>query len=105
MELKKLIITGGGTGGHVYPGLAVAKALQIQKPDVEVFWVGSPEGMENKLVPVEGYPLFQVQVGKLNMTGASIKSKILTVLGLPGSFLKCFKLIRKIKPDCQDLLL
>jgi UDP-N-acetylglucosamine--N-acetylmuramyl-(pentapeptide) pyrophosphoryl-undecaprenol N-acetylglucosamine transferase len=100
MQLRKLIITGGGTGGHVYPGLAVAKAIQAQKPDVEVFWVGSPEGMENKLVPQEGYPLFQVQVGKLNMTGASFKSKFFTLLGLPISFYKCFQILRKIKPDC-----
>lgn len=100
MGLKKLIITGGGTGGHVYPGLAVAKATQAQKPDVEIYWVGSPEGMENKLVPKEGYPLFHVQVGKLNMAGASLKSKILTLIGLPRSFYKCFQILRKVKPDC-----
>ncbi len=100
MELKKLIITGGGSGGHVYPGLAVAKAVQAQKPDVQIFWVGSPEGMENKLVPKEGYPLYQIQVGKLNMTGASFKSKLLTIIGLPVSFYKCFQLLKEIKPDC-----
>lgn len=100
MELNKLIITGGGSGGHVYPGLAVAKAIQAQRPQAEIFWVGSPEGMENKLVPPEGYPLFQVQVGKLNMAGASLKSKVLTLLGLPVSFYKCFQILRKVKPDC-----
>ncbi len=100
MELKKLIITGGGTGGHVYPGLAIAKAVQAQKQNVEIFWVGSPDGMENKLVPIEGYPLFKVQVGKLNMVGASLRSRLLTLLGLPVCFYKCYKILKKIKPDC-----
>ncbi len=100
MELKKLVITGGGTGGHVYPGLAVAKAVQNLKQDVQVVWVGSPEGMENQLVPREGYPLETVQVGKLNMAGASLKSKIITLCGLPVSFFRCYQLLREIKPDC-----
>lgn len=100
MGMKKLIITGGGSGGHVYPGLAVAQAIRNQKPNVEIFWAGSPEGMENKLVPPEGYPLYQIQVGKLNMSGASLKSKILTLIGLPTAFYKCFQILKKIKPDC-----
>jgi UDP-N-acetylglucosamine--N-acetylmuramyl-(pentapeptide) pyrophosphoryl-undecaprenol N-acetylglucosamine transferase len=100
MALKKLIITGGGSGGHVYPGLAVAKAVQAVKPEVQIVWIGSPDGMESKLVPQEGYPLLQVQVGKLNMAGASLKSKIITLMGLPFSLLKCFQILRREKPGC-----
>jgi UDP-N-acetylglucosamine--N-acetylmuramyl-(pentapeptide) pyrophosphoryl-undecaprenol N-acetylglucosamine transferase len=100
MEMNKLVITGGGTGGHVYPGLAVAKVLQTMRPGAQIYWIGSPEGMENQLVPKEGYPLYQVQVGKLNMGGASIASKIKTLLGLPKSFYKCYKLLKILKPDC-----
>lgn len=100
MELKKLVITGGGSGGHVYPGIAVAKAIQAQKPQTEIFWFGSPDGMEAQIVPKEGYPLYQVHVGKLNMAGASLKSKIITLLKMPVAFVQCFKLLRKVKPDC-----
>ena len=100
MKIKKLMITGGGTGGHVYPGLAVAKAIQLQNPDIQISWVGSPDGMENKLVPKEGYPLHQVEVGRLNMAGASLISKLKTLIGLPLSFYKCFKILREVKPDC-----
>lgn len=100
MELKRLVITGGGTGGHVYPGLAVAKAIQKQKPDVEVYWIGSSEGMEKQLVPRENIPLYEVKVGKLNMSGAAIKSRMKTLLGLPIAFYECWKLLRKVKADC-----
>jgi UDP-N-acetylglucosamine--N-acetylmuramyl-(pentapeptide) pyrophosphoryl-undecaprenol N-acetylglucosamine transferase len=49
-----IVIAGGGTGGHVFPGLAVAGAL-TELADVEVVFVGSPRGLERDLVPSRGY--------------------------------------------------
>ena len=53
----KLYITGGGTGGHVTPGLAIARYFQQKRPDTEVRFAGTSKGIESKLVPREGYPL------------------------------------------------
>lgn len=51
-----ILVAGGGTGGHVFPGLAVAHALR-ELADVEIVFVGSPRGLENRIVPLHGYPL------------------------------------------------
>ena len=53
----KLYITGGGTGGHVTPGLAIARYFQQKRPDTEVRFAGTSKGIEHRLVPREGYPL------------------------------------------------
>ena len=53
----KLYITGGGTGGHVTPGLAIARYFEKKQPQTTVRFAGSARGIENKLVPREGYPL------------------------------------------------
>lgn len=100
MAREVFIVTGGGTGGHVYPGLAVIEALKAIKPEVEVHWVGSHDGMENTIVPKHNIPLHLVSVGKLNMSGASWKSRIKTLLGLPKAFLSCYQIMKKLKPTC-----
>ncbi|MCB1150095.1 glycosyltransferase [bacterium] len=56
----RIVITGGGTGGHVYPGLAVAEALRGVDPEGEVLFVGTRGGMEARLVPEAGYPFTTV---------------------------------------------
>lgn len=99
MATEKLIVTGGGTGGHVYPGLAVIDALKVMNPNIQVHWVGSPEGMENQIVPKHGIPLHQVAVGKLNTSGGGIKGRIKTLLGLPKAFLSCYRIMKEIKPS------
>lgn len=98
MTKEKLVVTGGGTGGHVYPGLAVIDALKVMDPNWEFHWVGSPEGMENQIVPKHNIPLHRVAVGKLNMTGATFKSKIKTLLGMPKAMLSCYRILKDIKP-------
>jgi UDP-N-acetylglucosamine--N-acetylmuramyl-(pentapeptide) pyrophosphoryl-undecaprenol N-acetylglucosamine transferase len=52
-----VVIAGGGTGGHLFPGLAVARTLQRQQPDVEIHWLGGQRGIEREIIPTEGYPL------------------------------------------------
>ena len=67
----KLLITGGGTGGHVNPGLAIAKYAQSRRNDVEIRFAGTSTGIESKLVPREGYKLYTVDVRglKRSITG------------------------------------
>jgi UDP-N-acetylglucosamine--N-acetylmuramyl-(pentapeptide) pyrophosphoryl-undecaprenol N-acetylglucosamine transferase len=66
-ELKRVLIMAGGTGGHVVPALSLARALRERGVTVE--WLGSPRGIENRLVPAEGIPLNQIEVTGLRGNG------------------------------------
>lgn len=97
-QMKKVIIAGGGTGGHVYPGLAIAKELLKQDPSVKVEFVGTEQGMEKNIIPREGFKLHFVRSAKLNnLKGIFAKIKALTfvLLGLIDSF----RLVLELKPD------
>jgi UDP-N-acetylglucosamine--N-acetylmuramyl-(pentapeptide) pyrophosphoryl-undecaprenol N-acetylglucosamine transferase len=94
---KNIVIAGGGTGGHIYPGVAIAKALQQIDPQVQIHFVGTPSGLETKIIPREGFPLHLISVGKLNQSG-SFLSPLKTLIGLPLAFLKCIKLLLELKP-------
>ena len=61
-NLLRVIISGGGTGGHIYPGIAIANKLQELHPNVEIIFVGVKNRIETKIVPKEGYPLKTVYV-------------------------------------------
>ncbi|MBS6342222.1 MAG: glycosyltransferase, partial [Eubacterium limosum] len=53
----KILVAAGGTGGHIYPGLAIADKLKERLPDAEIVFIGSQVGMEKNIVPKEGYPI------------------------------------------------
>jgi UDP-N-acetylglucosamine--N-acetylmuramyl-(pentapeptide) pyrophosphoryl-undecaprenol N-acetylglucosamine transferase len=94
---KKIVIAGGGTGGHIYPGIAIAKALEKLDSNIEVHFVGSTLGLETKIVPREGFPLHLLPAGKLNYQGGLFQ-KIKTIIKLPLAFLKSSAWILKNKP-------
>ena len=58
----RVIMTGGGTGGHIVPAIAIADMLKQNIPDVEINFVGTERGLENELVPRAGYELKHVDV-------------------------------------------
>jgi UDP-N-acetylglucosamine--N-acetylmuramyl-(pentapeptide) pyrophosphoryl-undecaprenol N-acetylglucosamine transferase len=91
-----LLIAGGGTGGHIYPAIAVAQTLKKMKPDVVVDFVGTTKGLESKIVPRENFPLHFIQIGALNAVG--VLTKIMTLLSLPRAILQSMRLILKLKP-------
>lgn len=95
---KKYIIAGGGTGGHIYPGIAIAKAIESLDSQFEVEFVGSRMGLETKIVPREGYTLHLLSAGKLNYKG-SLLGKGLGFLRILLGFLQSFLLIAKIRPE------
>lgn len=97
MKKKTVIIAGGGTGGHIYPGVAIARALLQKDPQLDIQFVGSPGGLETKIVPREGFPLHLIRVGKLNHASGWL-SKIRTVLGLPLALLQSAALLFEVKP-------
>jgi UDP-N-acetylglucosamine--N-acetylmuramyl-(pentapeptide) pyrophosphoryl-undecaprenol N-acetylglucosamine transferase len=92
----RVLIAGGGTGGHVIPGLAIARELRDQHGD-ECLFVGTPRGMETRLVPQAGFPLELIQVGQLK--NVSILTRLKTLADLPRSVLHCLALIRRWKPN------
>ena len=93
----RVLMTGGGTGGHVNPALAIAKTIMENEPDSEIAFVGTPRGIENKLVPAKGYKLYHVDVMGLrrSLSPKNIKAAWLALTS-PG---KAKKIIKEFKPD------
>lgn len=98
MNPRVVVIAGGGTGGHVYPAIAIAKALRERDPSVSVQFIGTPQGMEAKIVPKEGFVLHQMRIGKLNHGGGVI-GKLRTLFGIPRALLQSAALLMELKPE------
>ena len=91
----RALIAGGGTGGHVIPAIAIARQLQAQF-GAEVLFVGTPRGIENRLVPAAGFPLKLVQVGALK--NVSLMTRMRTAFDLPRAILAASGFISEFKP-------
>ena len=91
----RVLIAGGGTGGHIIPALAVAHEL-VTRHQAEVLFVGTPRGMESRLVPAAGFKLHLIDVGPLK--NVSLATRIRTLLDIPNSLFACRRLIREFKP-------
>lgn len=98
----KLYITGGGTGGHVTPGLAIARYFQSKRPDAEIRFAGTAAGIESKLVPREGYPLDTIDIIGLrrSLKPADIMHNLDAMRKAVTAVSKAKKLLSKAKPDC-----
>jgi len=92
----RVLIAGGGTGGHVIPALAIARELKARYR-AEVLFVGTARGMENRLVPQAGFNLALVKVGALK--NVSIATRLRTLFDLPRAILHSRKIIREFRPD------
>src|SRR4051794_2772470 len=95
MSQLRILIAGGGTGGHIIPALAVAREL-VARYNAELLFVGTPRGMESRLVPEAGFALKLVDIGQLNRV--SIFTRIRTVLDLPIAIANCRKMVRDFQP-------
>ena len=98
----KLYITGGGTGGHVTPGLAIARYFEQKHPDTVVRFAGSARGIENKLVPREGYPLDTIEIIGLSrsMSPKGLAHNLKAARLAVSAVGKAKKLLREARPDC-----
>lgn len=92
----RVLIAGGGTGGHIIPALAVAHEL-VTRYSADVLFLGTSRGMESRLVPAAGFQLRLIEVGPLK--NVSLATRINTMLDLPRSVLACRRLIREFKPQ------
>jgi UDP-N-acetylglucosamine--N-acetylmuramyl-(pentapeptide) pyrophosphoryl-undecaprenol N-acetylglucosamine transferase len=92
----RVLIAGGGTGGHIIPALAVAREL-VKRHGAEVLFVGTSRGMESRLVPAAGFDLRLIEVGQLK--NVSLMTRLRTLTDLPRGILACRRLIREFKPS------
>jgi UDP-N-acetylglucosamine--N-acetylmuramyl-(pentapeptide) pyrophosphoryl-undecaprenol N-acetylglucosamine transferase len=93
----RVLIAAGGTGGHIYPGIAVAKEIRRREPDSVIRFVGTQRGLESKLVPKAGFELSIIDSAGLKNVGLTARLRGLMVL--PKSLFAARKLIRAFRPD------
>jgi UDP-N-acetylglucosamine--N-acetylmuramyl-(pentapeptide) pyrophosphoryl-undecaprenol N-acetylglucosamine transferase len=94
----RILIAAGGTGGHIYPALAVLRALAELEPGVEVRWVGGRRGLENAIVPPAGYQLERLWLRSLRTVDLSLHS-VLDPLRLLASVPQALVSLRRRRPD------
>lgn len=97
MTAMRVLIAAGGTGGHIYPGIAVAKEIVRRHPDCEVKFVGTARGLEIKLVPQAGFELSIIDSAGLKNVGVTARARGLLVL--PKSLRQAQALIKQYRPD------
>src|SRR5690242_21831883 len=90
------MIAGGGTGGHIYPAIAIAQEFVARDASRRVVFVGTQRGLEKTIVPKAGFPLEFIDVGGLKGKGASDLVK--NLFKLPLGFLQAWRLVGKHKP-------
>ncbi len=93
----RVLMTGGGTGGHVNPALAIAGTIKQNDPSAVIAYVGTKRGIENKLVPNAGYPIYYVEVQGIqrSLTPKNLKAAYLAVT----SPIKARAIIEEFRPD------
>ncbi|HUV70575.1 MAG TPA: undecaprenyldiphospho-muramoylpentapeptide beta-N-acetylglucosaminyltransferase [Terracidiphilus sp.] len=96
MSDLRILIAGGGTGGHIIPALAVAHEL-VERHGAEVLFVGTARGLEIRLVPEAGFRLRLIEVGPLK--NVSLATRLHTLLQLPRSIAECKRLVREFRPS------
>lgn len=92
-----LVIAGGGTGGHLYPGIAVAHELRRRWPDARISFAGTARGLETRVVPQEGFELDVIRSAGLK--GKSITARLRGATLLPVSFLDAWRVLTSRRPD------
>jgi UDP-N-acetylglucosamine--N-acetylmuramyl-(pentapeptide) pyrophosphoryl-undecaprenol N-acetylglucosamine transferase len=92
----KMIIAGGGTGGHLFPGIAVAEEWLKRDKENTVLFVGTERGIEKRVLPGLGFDLATIDVGGIK--GKTMMNRIRAVAKLPRSFLQSDKIIRSFRP-------
>ena len=94
---KRIIIAGGGTGGHIFPAIAIANALKKKDESIDILFVGARGKMEMEKVPQAGYRIEGLDIAGFN------RSSLIKNIGLPFKLIKSFFQVRKIldqfKPD------
>ena len=96
-----IVFTCGGTGGHIYPAIAVARLFQQRQPGCSILFIGAEDGMENKIVPREGFRLETLKISNFQrkLTPAAIAHNLQTAAHLSESCRKVHRILTSFRPD------
>lgn len=94
----RLIMAGGGTGGHLFPGLAVAREFHKRDAMTEILFVGTEMGIESRVLPREGLPLATIPIR--GMKGRGVRGFLQALYGIPQSLFRSLGIIGRYRPDC-----
>ncbi|MDR1503084.1 MAG: undecaprenyldiphospho-muramoylpentapeptide beta-N-acetylglucosaminyltransferase [Prevotella sp.] len=97
MKQLKVIISGGGTGGHIFPAIAIANTIKERYPNAEILFVGATGRMEMEKVPAAGYEIIGLEISGLNRK--NIFKNISTVLKFQKSLIKAKRILKDFRPD------
>lgn len=92
-----VIIAGGGTGGHLFPGIAVAREIQRRHAGSKILFVGAEQGIETRIVPKEGFELRTLPVGGIK--GVGVARQVRNLMGMVRGVFKAQTLLKEFKPD------
>lgn len=95
--MKNVLICGGGTGGHIYPAIAIANEIRARDPRATVTFVGTEYGLETKLVPKAGYPLEFISIGGLK--GKNLLLTARNAARIPWAFVQAWRLLSRTRPE------
>jgi len=95
--VTRVVIAGGGTGGHLYPGVAVARELLRRQPDAVVTFAGTARGMESRLIPKEGFALDMIR--SVGLKGRSIVNALRGLAIVPVSLVDAWTLVSRRRPN------
>ena len=93
----RIVLSGGGTGGHIYPAIAIANYIKETEPDAEFLFVGNEGGMESRLVPLAGYNIRYIRVQGLRRSLSL--SNLKTAVRLVTSLQAAKKILKEFRPD------
>ncbi len=94
----RVILAGGGTGGHLFPGLAVAREFQRRDATTEILFVGTAQGIEFRVLPREGFKLETLAVKGIK--GRGLRGWLDAIYGVPASLLRSLAIIKTFRPHC-----
>ena len=97
MKKLKVIVSGGGTGGHIFPAIAIAKSLENKVSDIELLFVGAKDRMEMQKVPEAGYKIEGLWISGFQRSFSS--RNLMFPFKLISSVIKSMKIVRRFKPD------
>ncbi len=97
MRAVRIIFTGGGTGGHIFPAVAIAEEVKKSKPDAEIFFIGTKNKIEAKVIPKKGYPFYSIWISgwrrKLHWESILFPLKVIVAM------IQSYSILKKINPD------
>jgi UDP-N-acetylglucosamine--N-acetylmuramyl-(pentapeptide) pyrophosphoryl-undecaprenol N-acetylglucosamine transferase len=97
LDMTRLLIAGGGTGGHLFPGVAIAEELRAREPDATITFVGTRRGIEARVLPDLGWTLELIDVSGLKTVGAL--GALRGMARLPRAYWQARRLLKRLQPD------